>query len=93
MKIKVQKFQDGGAMDTQQSPEAPTQEQGAENPIMQIAQLAAQALQNQDCQAMSQVCQAFLQLIQQQQGGGEQAPAEGEPVYKKGGRLVRRIKK
>jgi hypothetical protein len=39
-----------------------------------------------------QVCQAFLQIVQQAQGGG--APEEqGQPVFKKGGILVRRIKK
>nr|UVN05347.1 MAG: hypothetical protein [Bacteriophage sp.] len=38
-----------------------------------------------------QVCQALIQMTQQGQGG---APEEaGQPVYRKGGRLVRRIKK
>jgi hypothetical protein len=38
-----------------------------------------------------QVCQALVQMAQQGQGG---APEEvGQPVYRKGGRLVRRIKK
>jgi len=50
-----------------------------------------QALQSQDCQAAMQVCQIFLQLIEQAQGGGGAAPApQGEPVYRRGGILVRR---
>ena len=54
--------------------------------------MSAQALQSQDCQMAMQVCQAFLELVQQMQGG---APAEpqGEPVFRKGGVLVGRIKK
>ena len=103
MKVGIKKFQEGGQMAPQVAPEAapvqepqngePQAEQG-ENPIMQIAQLAVQALQNQDCQAAMQVCQAFIQMIQQsqQQATPEQAP-EGEPVYKKGGVLIKRIKK
>ena len=59
---------------------------------MQIAQAASQALQNQDCDTAFAVCQAFIQLIQQS-GGGEQQQAapEGEPVYRAGGKLVKRV--
>ena len=67
---------------------------GEQDPIMMLAQMSAQALQGQDCQLAMQVCQAFLEIIQQMQGGG--APAEepqGEPVFRRGGVLVRRIKK
>jgi len=56
-----------------------------------MAQLAMQALQNQDCDAAMAVCQAFVEMIQAQQGGGGAAPEE--PVYRAGGRLVRRIRK
>jgi hypothetical protein len=52
-------------------------------------QVAAQALQNQDCEAAMAVCQAFVQMIQEQQG----AATPEEPVYRAGGKLVRRIKK
>jgi hypothetical protein len=33
---------------------------------MQIAQVAMQALQNKDCEAAMAVCEAFVQLVQQQ---------------------------
>lgn len=63
-----------------------------EDPIMQIAQVAMQALQTQDCEAAMAVCEAFIQLIQQSQGGApEEAAPEGEPVYRNGGVLSRRI--
>ena len=65
---------------------------GGEDPIMQIAQVAMQALQTQDCEAAMAVCEAFIQLIQQSQGGApEEAAPEGEPVYRNGGVLSRRI--
>lgn len=101
MKVFVKKFQDGGAMtpETQGAPApetqgAPAPQGGEQDPLMQIAQLAAQALQSQDCQAAMQVCEAFMQIVQQAQGGApeEEAP-QGEPVYRRGGTLVKRIKK
>lgn len=90
MKITFRKFQEGGAMPTQEA--APQQD-----PLMMITEMAAQALQAQDCQAAFGVCQAFLELVQgaqQQQPAtpAEEAPAS-EPVYRRGGTLVRRIKK
>ena len=96
----VLKYQMGGAMPVdegapvEETPIAPTEatpEQGGQDPLMMIAQAAAQALQSQDCQMAMQVCQAFLQLVSQAQG----APAEeqGTPVFAKGGVLKRRIKK
>jgi len=52
-----------------------------------------QAVETQDCNLAIQVCQAILQMAG---GGGQEAPAapEGqEPVYRKGGKLVRWDKK
>lgn len=97
-------LQEGGGMPEEAAPEAAsapqaTPEQGGGDPLMQLAQMAMQALQAQDCNAAMQVCEAFVQLVQQAQGGGAptgpEGPApeeQGEPVYKAGGRLVRRIK-
>lgn len=107
----LRKFQDGGAMPPQEDPAAAGgmpaapeagapagPEAGGGDPLMQIAQMAMQALQGQDCNAAMQVCEAFIQLVQQAQGGGAAGPeggapeAQGEPVYRAGGRLVRRIR-
>lgn len=92
VKQGTRKFQTGGAMPAEQAaPEsAPVQEQAEQDPIMMLAQAAAQAIQNQDCEVAMQVCQAFLEIVQQMQGG---APATAEPVYRAGGKLVRRISK
>ena len=64
---------------------------------MQIAELAMQALQSQDCQASMAVCEAFVSLLQgpPDAGGapaGPGAPAEGAPVFKKGGKLAKKMK-
>ena len=101
---ETRKFQVGGAMPASAPAEdstvgggvlteEPTPNQGEEqDPIMMLAQMSAQAIQAQDCQMAMQVCQAFLEIVQQMQGGAPEEP-QGEPVFRKGGTLVRRIKK
>ena len=95
MKFKtIGKFQEGGAM----PPQDPAAAQGGADPMQEILMGCQQAVETQDCQIALQVCQVLLQMA----GGGaapaEAAPApapaeaQGEPVYRKGGRLVRRIK-
>lgn len=97
-KNSIKKFQMGGEIAPEAAPEqAPVEgasapEGGQGDPLMQVAQLAAQALQGQDCNAAMQVCQIFLQMVQQMQGQPEPEP-QGEPVFRKGGVLVRRNKK
>ena len=89
---KTRKFQVGGAMPAGAPAEDPTVGGGEQDPIMMLAQMSAQAIQAQDCQMAMQVCQAFLEIVQQMQGGAPEEP-QGEPVFRKGGTLVRRIKK
>lgn len=107
--MRIMKFQEGGMapemaqqgmspeagapMDAQGGMPAEGAPQGGEqDPIMMLAQASAQALQEQNCELAMQVCQAFLQLIQEAQGGAEAAP-QGEPVFKKGGRICGVTKK
>lgn len=101
---QTKKFQQGGPVGApaegveapvsqEGAPEEPAPEEGGqEDPMMQLAQLFAQGLQNQDCQMLAQGAQMFLQLIEQSQGGGAEEP-QGEPVFRKGGRLAYRIEK
>lgn len=101
MKI-ILKRQQGGTVDPNAAPVDETT-QGAEpmeqtapaeqDPMMMLAQGAAQALQNNDCQTALQVCQALLEMMQQAQGGTPEE-TQGEPVFAKhGAKIVRRIKK
>lgn len=88
-------LQEGGvtpeAAPVEEAPAAP--EQGGGDPMEQILQAAAQAVQTQDAQLALQVCQALVEMA----GGGapaEPAAPEGaQPVYKKGGKLSRWISK
>ena len=103
-KNPIRKFQMGGPVGPEAPVEEPTVEGGApveesapeqrgeQDPIMMLAQMSAQALQSRDCQMAMQVCQAFIEIVQQMQGGAPGEP-QGEPVFRKGGILVRRIKK
>lgn len=95
MKFKnIGKFQEGGSM----PPQDPAAAQGGGDPMQEILMGCQQAVETQDCQIALQVCQIMLEMA----GGGaapaEAAPApapaeaQGEPVYRAGGRLVRRIK-
>ena len=93
----TRRYQIGGEMPAPEaapveSEVAPGPEGGQGDPLMEVAQLAAQALQNQDCNTAMQVCQIFLQMVQQMQEQPEPEP-QGEPVFRKGGILVRRNKK
>lgn len=92
MKLRnVNYYQEGGAV------AAPAG--GGQDPMAMLMQGAQQALQAQDCEVAMQVCQMLLELA----GGGgapaEAAPAEApvaeetQPVYRMGGRLLRRISK
>lgn len=92
----ITKFQEGGEMappEEQMPAEGGAPEGGAPqggDPMQQLVEMFVQGLQNQDCNLLAQAAQMFLQAVQGGGGGGEApAPAPGEPVYKRGGRLVR----
>ena len=95
--MKVKKFQEGGAMPTAPVEGAPMGPEGGQDPIMQIADIFAQGLQSGDCNMLAQGAEMFLQFISQAmeqgapQGPVDQVP-EGEPVFKKGGKIVKRKK-
>lgn len=89
----IPKFQEGGEM-------APPADGGAEgatapaeapaeggDPMQELLAACQQALESQDCNLAMQVCQALMQMSSQ-----EPAPQDqGEPVYRRGGILVKRI--
>lgn len=89
--MKLKFLQEGGP--------APAPEQQPQDPMEQIVAMAAQAVQSNDPNLAMQVCQALVQMAEQaaqQVPAPEEAPQEapaGEPVFGKGGKLVRRISK
>ena len=77
-----------------QSPEAaPAPEQtaaeGRQDPMQQILQVAAQAVQTQNCEAAMAVCQALMQIAQGAAGGPEPAPQEEPTFARHGAKLVK----
>lgn len=93
----IKKYQMGGAAPAPQAPpagappEAAPAPEGAEggDPLMALAELAMQGLQNQDCNALTQMAEQFLTLLNEAQGGGEQAPPpEQTGAFRKGGKIL-----
>lgn len=97
---KISKFQQGGAAPMPQDPaaaggapaEGAPMEGGAPagNPMEQILQVAAQAVQTGNCEAALAVCQALMSEAQGGMGPGE-APQE-EPTFARNGSKLRRIR-
>ena len=81
---KVNFYQEGGQV-------------AAADPMAQLLQGAADALQANDCEMMAQVCMQLLEMAgaapapASEPAAPEAAPETGEPVYKMGGRLLRRV--
>lgn len=99
MKIqsKISRFQQGGAAPVPQDPAAGgTPAEGAPegaqagNPMEQILQVAAQAVQTGNCEAALAVCQTLMSAAQGGMGPGE-APQE-EPTFARNGSKLRRVR-
>lgn len=94
--MKIRKYQVGGQVeapvDPAMAPEAGAPvAAGGEDPILMLAQAAAQALQTQDANLAMQVCEGLLQLVSQAMGPGPGAGVPEEaPVFKKGGILKKK---
>ena len=90
----ARRYQAGGPVEEAPMEGAPAEapegaaapEGGEQDPLMQILQVAAQAVQTQNCEAAMAVCQALLQIAQ---GGG--APAE-EPTFARRGTKLTRVR-
>lgn len=95
MKIqsKISKFQQGGSAPVPQDPAAggaPAEGAQAGNPMEQILQVAAQAVQTGNCEAALAVCQTLMSAAQGGMGPGE-APQE-EPTFARNGSKLRRVR-
>lgn len=99
MKIqsKISKFQQGGSAPVPQdlaAGGAPAEgaPEGAQagNPMEQILQVAAQAVQTGNCEAALAVCQTLMSAAQGGMGPGE-APQE-EPTFARNGSKLRRVR-
>ena len=87
----VKKFQQGGpmgdpAMDPAMAGAAPAPEQGGQDQMMaQLEQMAMEIIQSVGPEAAAMLAEMIMGMLQQ---GG--APAEGQPVFAKGGKMKRK---
>ncbi len=88
--MKIKRFQEGGAAPMAAAPEAqaaPMQGGEQEAAMQQIAQMAAQIIQEMGPDAAMLLAQAIMELLQSEQG------SEAQPVFQKGGKLKKGCKK
>lgn len=85
---KIGRFQEGGAMPAP-AEAAPAEAPQGGDPMEQIYQMAAEIVQQLGPDAAAMLAQAIMEMLQG--GGGAPAP-QGEPVYKKGGKLIGRMR-
>lgn len=93
---ETRKFQMGGAVPEQvaqpaMGTEARQAMQDEQEAMAQIGELAQNIISQMGPDAAAMLAQAIMEMLQGAQpvGGGEQ----GEPVFKKGGKICKRIKK
>ena len=85
---KIGRFQEGGAMPAP-AEAAPAEAPQGGDPMEQVYQMAAEIVQQLGPDAAAMLAQAIMEMLQ----GGEAQPApQGEPVYKKGGKLIGRMR-
>lgn len=87
---KVKKLQQGGPVEAP----APVQPAPAQqDPMQMLVEAAMAAVQNQDPNMAMEVCMMLLELVGAAPGQAPVgAPAEGQPVFRNGGRIARRVK-
>lgn len=72
-KLGITLYQEGGQVAVQEAP------QQGQDPIVQIIQMAAQAVQTNDMELAMEVCKALVALVSQsQQQGAQPAPEPQE---------------
>lgn len=99
----VKRFQEGGEVTPAGAPGetgAPTEETGApagggqEEMLAQLQQMAQQIIQQLGPDAAAALAQMIMEMLQGAGAPEAGTPAEeGQPVYRNGGALLRRIKK
>lgn len=85
----IKKYQQGGPMPAEA---APALEMGSQDQMMaQLEQMAMEIIQSMGPEGAAMLAEMIMQMLQSaQQPVG--APAEGQPVFKRGGKLARRVR-
>lgn len=85
----IKKYQQGGPMPIEA---APAPEMGGQDQMMaQLEQMANEIINSLGIEGAAMLAEMIMQMLQSaQQPVG--APAEGQPVFKRGGKLARRVR-
>ena len=85
----IKKFQEGGPMPAQGAP-APAAG-GQDQMMAQLEQMAMEIIQSIGPEGAAMLAEMIMQILQSAQAPVG-APAEGQPVFRAGGKLARRVK-
>ena len=91
---KTQKFQDGGQMMPAEAAPMPAEapQQGGD-PMQMLIEAAMAAVQNQDPNMAMEVCMMLLELAGVAPGQAPVGAEQGQPVFRKGGKMKRKSAK
>ena len=91
---KTQKFQDGGQMMPAEAAPMPAEapQQGGD-PMQMLVEAAMTAVQNQDPNMAMEVCMMLLELAGVAPGQAPVGAEQGQPVFRKGGKMKRKSAK
>lgn len=81
--MKIKKFQMGGQVAPAEAAPAPAQG-GQDQMAAQLEQMAMEIIQSVGPEGAAMLAEMIMAMLQ----GG--APAQGQPVFKKGGKLIRK---
>lgn len=86
---KPRKFQDGGQMAQPEAAPMPAEapQQGGD-PMQMLVEAAMAAVQNQDPNMAMEVCMMLLELVGAVPGQAPVGGPQGQPVFKRGGRIA-----
>ena len=88
---KTQKFQDGGQMMPAEGAPMPAEQGG--DPMQTLIEAAMAAVQNQDPNMAMEVCMMLLELAGVAPGQAPVGAEQGQPVFRKGGKMKRKSAK
>ena len=86
---KTQKFQDGGqVMPAEAAPMPAEAPQQGGDPMQTLVEAAMAAVQNQDPNMAMEVCMMLLELVGAVPGQAPVGEPQGQPVFRKGGKIA-----
>lgn len=86
----IKKYQEGGPMPAG-APQQVAPQEGQDQMMAQLEQMAMEIIQSVGPEGAAMLAEMIMQMLQSAQAPVG-APAEGQPVFRAGGKLARRVK-